>query len=81
MENASEGDTFEDFNLNEDEQATMEIFLACLDMKYGFSHAYYELDTLAVKEFCKEHEMLFSYVYTVCKRLLPIENKKLNKEQ
>lgn len=79
MENA-EYATMDEFKLSLDEQITVEIFYTSLEMQPTFGGAIYKLDSFVIKELCESEKLDFMFTLKVCKRLLVVENKKLDRK-
>ncbi|MDC7249269.1 MAG: hypothetical protein PQJ49_05050 [Sphaerochaetaceae bacterium] len=68
----------QDFKLSEDEQIVVDIFYTSMKVVPTFSGMIYEVDTTVVEKTCKDLEVDYMFTLKACKRLLLIENKKLN---
>ena len=79
MENA-EYVTMDEFKLSLDEQITVEIFYTSLGRELTFGGAVYKLDSFVIKELCESEKLDFMFTLKVCKRLLIVENKKLDRK-
>lgn len=78
MEN-SQYATPDEFRLSLDEQLSIDIFYTSLEMQPTFGGAVHKLDSFVVKELCASEKLDFSFTLKVCKRLLAVENKKLDR--
>lgn len=77
MEN-SQYATVDDFKLSLDERTIIDIFYLSLELQPTFGGGIYKLDSFVIKELCESEKMDFMFTLKVCKRLLNVENKKLN---
>jgi hypothetical protein len=68
----------EEFKLTLDEQITVDIFYTSLEIQPTFGRAIYKLDTSIIKELTESEKLDFMFTLKVCKRLLLVENKKLD---
>lgn len=60
----------DEFGLSEFESLMYQGFSLALNTRSGVSSVEYSLDSLVLKEFCKECEIDFLWFYSVCKRLI-----------
>ncbi len=79
MEN-SQYATPDEFRLSLDEQITIDIFYTSLEMLPTFGGAIHKLDSFVIKELCESEKLDFMFTLKACKRLLLVENKKLDKK-
>ena len=71
----------EEFKLSIDEQITVDIFYTSLEMVPTFGGVIYKLDSFVIKELCVSKRLDFMFTLKVCKRLLIVENKKLDRKR
>jgi hypothetical protein len=71
----------QDFKLSEDEQIAVDIFYTSLEMQATFSGANYQINAFIIKELCESEKLDYMFTLKICKRLLLIENKKLDRKR